>query len=350
MDTGSPERRKRGMSGAELARLLGVSPAAVSYALHGRPGVSEQTRDRILTAAKKHHVRTPASTHTRDERDVLGVILADVSNPFYSEFAISVTDVARDRGYEVFLSNSRDEREAVAAAVTTMIEHGVSGVLLTAIQSGDADVCRTLRAARIPFVQISRRMTHVDADFVGIDDRSAGTEIMNHILDHGYSDVAVVAGPASSTASSSRAGGFRDAMARRGIQLRREWNITGGLNEADGAGAARYLLDQPTLPEAVVCGTDAIALGLISALGTRGIRVPDDVAVTGFDGLTTARTHMADLTTVVQPRGRMAAEAIEMVTERRQRFNAPSHAVLCPHHIYIGKSCGCTARTEKKND
>lgn len=346
MNRGSSGGENRGMSAAQLARLLGVSPAAVSYALHGRPGVSAETRQRILAAAKHHRVQTPQAELTKCPGGVLGVILADVSNPFYSEFAISVTDAARDRGYEVFLSNSRDEPEAVAAAVKTMIDHGVVGVLLTAIQSGDAEVCRTLRAARIPFVQISRQMTHADADFVGIDDRAAGSEIVNHVLAHGYRDIALVAGPPSSTASFTRAAGFRAALAARGVPLRREWNITGGLNEVDGAKAARYILDREVLPEAIVCGTDAIALGLISVLATRGVRVPDDVAVTGFDGLTTARAHLVDLTTIVQPRRHMAAAAVDMVTARRQRSGAPRQAVMCPHHLYIGKSCGCTARTE----
>ena len=169
-------------------------------------------------------------------------------------------------------------------------------------------------------------------------------EIVNHVLSHGYRDIAIVAGPATSSASSTRAAGFREALAARERPLKREWNITGGLNEADGARAARFLLDQAQLPEAIVCGTDAIALGLISALGTRGVRVPDDVAVTGFDGLTTARTHLVDLTTVVQPRRRMAAAAIDLIAERRDRLNAPPQALFCLHHLYIGKSCGCSTR------
>lgn len=346
---GTDARDDQTMSAAQLARLLGVSPAAVSYALHGRPGVSDKTRERILEAAERHHVRRPEPEEGHCPGGVLGVVLADVSNPFYSEFAISVTDAARERGYEVFLSNTHDEPHAIAASVDSMIDLGVTGVLLTALQSGDADLCRRLRAARIPLVQISRRMLHADADFVGVDDRAAGEKIAQHVLSHGYQDIAVIAGPPSSTASLTRAEGFRSALARARVPLRREWNITGGLNESDGARAARHLLDLGRVPQAIICGTDAIALGLISVFGTRGISVPADVAVTGFDGLTTARTHMADLTTIVQPRRHMAAVAVDMISARRSRLNAPSQAVLCPHHLYIGKSCGCSARTENDN-
>lgn len=344
MGTGASARDERGMTAAQLARLLGVSPAAVSYALHGRPGVSAETRQRILAAAEMHNVPIHAPAAAHSDGGVLGVVLADVSNPFYSEFAISVTDAAREREFEVFLSSTRDELDAVTASVESMIDHQVDGVLLTALQSGDAEICRLLRAARIPLVQISRRMTYADADFVGIDDRAAGEQIALHVLDHGYRDIAVVAGPPSSSASLERAEGIRGALTRGGVALRRAWNITGGLNEADGARAARHLLDLGKLPEAIICGTDAIALGLISVLGIRGVSVPDDIAVTGFDGLTTARTHMLDLTTIVQPRRQMAAVAVDMVAARRSHLSAPSQTVLCPHHLYIGKSCGCSAK------
>lgn len=337
----------RPMSGAQLARLLGVSPAAVSYALHGRPGVSEELRRRILEAAETHGVLRAVRQPERTGDDVLGLVLADMMNPFYSELAISVTDAARDRGYEVYLSQSHDEQEAVLAAVESMVRHRVDGVLLTALQSGNAELCRALRAARIPFVQISRRMEHVEADFVGIDDRAAGSLIMSHVLEHGYRRVAFVAGPPSSTASRTRAEAALATMREYGVPPRREWFLKGGLNETDGARAARYLLSRPTMPEAIVCGTDAIALGVISVLATRGLSVPEDVAVTGFDGLTSARTHLLDLTTIVQPRARMASEAIDMVINRRKRLNAPTRSVLCPHHLYIGRSCGCSPRTEK---
>lgn len=344
MNTPSPTQGSRRMSAAQLARMLGVSAAAVSYALHGQPGVSDETRKRILAAAKQYDVRPTQPRNTTRDTAVLGVILADVSNPFYSEFAISVTDVAREQGHEVFLSHSRDENRAVTAAVTTMIHHRVDGVLLTAIQSGDGEVCRMLRAARIPFVQISRRMEYAEADFVGIDDRAAGLQIVGHLLEHGYRKFAIVGGPVSSTASATRAAGFREALSAAEIRLPRKWNITGGLNVPDGVNAARYLLELGELPEAVVCGTDAIALGLISELRSKGIRVPRDLAVTGFDGLTATRAHMIDLTTIIQPRRQMAQAAVDLVTIRLKRPNGPPQSILCRHGLYIGTSCGCSRK------
>lgn len=338
--------RTKKMSAAGLARLLGVSPAAVSYGLHGRDGVSDELRRKILAAAYEHGITVPNNEVAERRTAVLGLILADVSNPFYTEMAVSVTDVARSKGFEVFLSHTKDERDSVLAAADAMVKAGVQGLLLTALQSGDGELSRRLRVAKVPFVQISRRMERVDADFVGLDEIAAGASIMNHVLDHGHRRVAIVAGPATSSASRTRAHGFRSALSERGLELPRHWNLTGGLNESDGARAARFLLDQRDLPAAVVCGSDAIALGVVSTFATRGLRVPEDIAVTGFDGLTNARTHLVDLTTVVQPRTLMASEALAMIADRSNGCTAPSRTAICPHQIYIGKSCGCSPRME----
>ena len=221
------------LSAAALARALGVSPAAVSYALHGLPGVSDETRERILRAAAEGGLQVlPRELAAR--RPVLGLALADVGNPFYSELAISVTDAARAEGFEVFILTTNDEQAAIEASVSAMVEHRVDGVLLSALDSRNAAVCRTLRAAHIPFVQLSRRMEGIKADFVGIDDFTAGQEVMDHMLAHGYRRIALVTGLTSSSASRRRAEGFRSALHAADLELPRFWNVQGGLNELDG--------------------------------------------------------------------------------------------------------------------
>jgi len=325
-----------------------VSPAAVSYALHGLPGVSDGTRERILRAAADCGLQLLLEQGV-GRRPVLGLALADLGNPFYSELAVSVTDAARAEGFEVFMSNTHDDQEAFETSVSAMVEHRVDGVLMTTMDSHNAAVCRTLRVAHIPFVQLSRRMEGIEADFVGIDDFTAGQEMMNHVLAHGYRRVSLVGGLATSSASRSRAAGFRSALFAAGVELPRLWNMTGGLNEADGVRAAEHLLAQPLLPDAIVCGTDAIALGVLTVLSARGIHVPRDVAVTGFDGLTSSRTTLVNLTTVIQPRQSMAAEAIRLVMQQQLVPSAPPQSVQCLHRLYIGRTCGCATETERNH-
>jgi LacI family transcriptional regulator len=346
-ETDDPKRAPK-LSAAALARSLGVSPAAVSYALHGLPGVSDETRERILKAAAEGGLHVQPQ-ELAAHRPVLGLALADVGNPFYSELAISVTDAARAEGFEVFISSTNDQQAAFEASVSTMVEHRVDGALLTAMDSRNASVCRTLNAARIPFVQLSRRMEGVKADFVGIDDFAAGKAITNHMLGHGYRRLALVTGLTTSSASNRRAAGFRAALDEAGVELSRPWNVRGGLNESDGVRAAEHLLGQPELPQAIVCGTDAIALGVLSVFNQRGMSVPGDVAVSGFDGLTSSRTSLVGLTTVIQPRHSMAAEAVRLLVRRMKTPSAPPQSVECLYQLFIGRTCGCATEIEKKH-
>lgn len=333
-------------SAAALARSLGVSAAAVSYALHGKPGVSDALRSRILAAARERGMPIPQAAAVSVESTVFGLVLADVLNPFYSELAVTVTDAARSFGHEVFISQTADEQASIDQAVSAMIAHNVDAMILTVSQADDASLTRLLRRAHTPFVQLSRRNLGTDADFVGIDDFRAGSDMARHLLDHGYRRLAIIAGSPMSSASRVRAEGYRKALRSAGVALPHFWNITAGLNEADGIRAAEYLLGQSELPEAVICGTDSIALGLISVLHAHGLRVPDDIAVVGFDGLTGARSRLVDLTTVVQPRLEMAQRAMGLVRHRLSDPNAEAQSIYCNYKLYIGRSCGCKSRKE----
>lgn len=332
--------KKPGFTAAGLARSLNVSAAAVSYALNGRPGVSEELRTTIISAATKLGMEVPALQKI-GEKGVLGLVLADVRNPFYTELSISVIDTAREHGFEVFLSHTEDNTKSILASMRAMIDRGVDGILLTAAQADHATILRDTRAAGIPLVQISRKMRHADADFIGIDNWSAGQTIMGHVLDHGYQKVAILAGPATSTASRRRAEGYRTMMRNRNVQVPQKWNVSTGLNQTDGIKEAEYLLSLEDLPEAIVCGTDSVAIGVIDTLRQASVRVPQDVAVVGFDGLAIALNPTYDLTTIVQPRPQMARAAIALFLERRDRLRAAPRSISCQYSLYVGTSCGC---------
>lgn len=334
-----PEERAP-VSAASLARRLGVSSAAVSYALNGRPGVSENLRRRILDEARAAGVPVAVDAQEKQGTLVFGLILADISNPFYAELATSVTDVGRARGIEVFLTSVRDHPESAEGAVRALIRHDVDGVIITSLDADNAAVCRPLRAAGIPFVLVSRRLANMEADFVGINDYAAGRDIMAHVLADGHDRIAIIAGRRSSTASRQRLAGFLAQMRSGGVQPRHEWIISGGLNEDNGARATEYLLDLGDLPDAIVCGTDAIAFGVISTLASHGVRVPEDVAVTGFDGLSAARSPMLDLTTIVQPRQEMAVNALRLLSLRQGGGGGAPQAITCTHQLHVGTSCG----------
>lgn len=329
----------RPRSAASIARELGISPATVSYALNGRKGVSQDLRAKILTLATEYGI-APAPAATVTQKRLLGMILADVGNSFYSELAISASTAARELGYEVIFSTTNDEPEAIDSAARAMLSHGVSGLLLTTARMFDASLVRELRAARVKFVQISRRAVHVECGFVGIDDYTAGRDMMRHVIEHGYRRICVAVGPITSSSSRGRSKGFHDTLSLAGISLNRDYNLVTGLSWRAGNRVAQHLLSLGRLPEVVVCGSDAMAIGLINAFAREKIRVPEDVAVTGYDGLTSSFPGVIDLTTIIQPQAQMARAAVEMVTAQSDH-SRDVQTLICKHELHIGHTCGC---------
>lgn len=329
-------------SAAGLARELGVSAAAVSYALNGRPGVSDTTRNLILEAARRYGLPIPLHENRKRDQPTLGLVLADVGNPFYAELAVSIVDAADAHEVSIIMSQTNDTPEAIDKAVTTLINHGVEGLVLTAIHHDHAELLRVIRSARIPFVQLGRRIRYCDAPFVGIDDFQAGYAIVQHVLWHGYTQICIATGTQSSTASRARKEGMQAALSANGITLPGMWNVTTSFNEEGGRRLVRHLLTtHQTLPEVIVCGTDSMAMGAIAELHSHGFSVPLDVAVTGFDGLTLSALRFIGLTTVIQPRRLMAETALEALLPTYFGRKQNTKSVICPFELRIGTSCGC---------
>lgn len=338
----TPTHRSERHSAAQIAQRLGVSKAAVSYALNGRPGVSADTRAKILNLAEEFGIPTTDKARQFESgAPLVGLILADLSNPFYQDLGVEVANHARLRGYETLLAHTGDNAEEVLSAAETMAKHGVSGVILTASQDGDARAAQILRNYHIPFVQVSRKLVGVNAGFVGIDNRRAAYQVSQHMISHDYRKIAVVVGPHESSASNQRLQGISDALAEGGIRVPQQWVIRTNLGISGGNAAGEHLLDQDALPEAVICGTDAIACGLVQRLALAGIRVPEDVAISGFDGVTPFGNPDLVLTTIVQPRQEMATGAVNYIDSLVKGMRIMPHDVICKYKIRIGNSCRC---------
>lgn len=331
------------VSAADVARAAGVSSATVSYVMNGRPGVSQEMRERILQIAEHlGHTSSERAAQLREQRTrVIGLVLTDIANPFYTEVAAGAIDAARAKGYEVFLAHTQESADTLSSVVDVMVARQVDGVVLTVLHPDDGEVIRRLRRAHIPFVQLSRRIPTLDADFVGIDDRAAAAEVMDHVLGHGYTDIAVVAGPRNSTASAARADGFTEAADRKGVRMPARRIVSTYLSEDGGRRAVDQLLAEDTAPRAIVCGSDAVAAGVIGALLLRGLRVPEDVAVTGFDGLYPEASPLAALTTVSQPRREMAEVALAQLIRRIDGSGGAHQTLVQTHEMRPGTTCGC---------
>ncbi|WP_084499749.1 LacI family DNA-binding transcriptional regulator [Brevibacterium album] len=336
----TPKPGGRGAAAA-IARRLGISQAAVSYVLNGRPGVSDTTRRKVLELANEAGVRPRAERPTGLSR-VIALTVPTVANPMFTSWAEGIMTHAAQAGYEVLLATTDDDPEKMRSVARMLVNRGIDGVITAAVHREDSRSLGILREGRIPFTFLSRTSQFVTADFVGIDDFAAAQELTRHVLSHRPERVATVVGPRFSSSSHLRERGFAEALAAHGLAVPGRWKVSTELSRAGGRRAGRHLLASGTVPDAVLCGSDELAAGVMEVLDEAGLRAGADIAVTGFDGLEQSTSRLVGMTCVVQPQADMAERAAAQLIDRvENRSRREPRALVLPHRLHLGRTCGC---------
>lgn len=340
----------RPASAAAVARAAGVSPATVSYVMNGQPGVSEETRQRVLRMAREMGHRPKCGTKIPGARrnHVIGLVVPNMINPMFPRWAQGVVGRAAETGYEVFLASTEDGHDMLERTVRAMIARRVDGLILTSVHREEVSALQLLRSTRVPYVQLSRKSDFVTADFVGIDDAGAAQQLMTHLVGHGRTRIATVVGPRFSSASAARERSLLATAQELGRPVPPEWRISTRLHNLGGREAAQTLLGSDTVPDVIACGSDELAIGVMEYLIKRGLRVPEDVLVCGFDGLPHSRSELVGLTSVVQPQIEMAHVAYDVLQQRLDHPSTPVQTHILPHQLWIGRTCGCPPEAQSK--
>ena len=216
----------------------------------------------------------------------------------------------------------------------------MAGLVLSSLVDQDHDLLMELLRRRVPVVQVIRRVEAIETDFVGIDDSAAAGAVIDHLAALGRTDVAVIPGPQNSSAQRNRLNGYRLALKRVGYRLPARRVAIGELTRVGGYDAADQICRRGKPPQAMVFGNDLMALGAIDALIDRGLRVPEDVAVVGFDDMSLASSRLVGLTTVRVPRRRLGAAAVDALLRRIDAPATPPSTVLLPHSLIARRTCG----------
>jgi LacI family transcriptional regulator len=326
---------------ADVARRAGVSIATASYVVNGRDGVGDQTRAHVLRIAEEVGFRRNllASSLRTGQSRVLGLVLADITNPFYPEVAGGVIAAAADAGYEVFLSHSGVDGRLVGDEVRALCDHQCAALIFTSLLVADGPLISEIVPGGMPIVQTIRRAPDLVGDFVGIDDRQGAREAAQHLIDLGHRDVALLTGPSGSSASTERSRGFRDILGAAGVEPGPDRVVECQLTVESGYdGASRLLAEHPSPPGALLCGNDLIALGAIDALADARLAVPADVSVVGYDDIWFSSSRRVELTTVRQPRDAIGRAAVSLALDRLADADIASRDVILPHEFVVRRS------------
>jgi LacI family transcriptional regulator len=340
----------------EVAQRSGVSTATVSRVMHNGTGYSEATRERVLATAAEIGWLPSGSARSlaRRRTGIVGVLFPDLGasgdaeeeSPLYVDQVIRGAErAATDAGGAVLIAATRGTSgRELALSVASKVD----GLVIVARSLPEADIATLGR--RLPVVVLSDhagRRTSLDS--VGVDNRNGIRSLVEHLLDeHGYRDLVFVGGPRNSPDSSERFAGFRQAMQRAGLPCPARPRVNGGFTEAGGARAVRELLGDRDAPDAIVCGNDEMAVGALSALRELKVRVPADVAVTGFDDLAISRHLHPALTTVAQPMRDIGAQGVRAVLARVAEPTAPRQATVLATRLVLRGSCGCRSNGRAK--
>jgi LacI family transcriptional regulator len=339
----------------EVAELAGVSTASVSRVLAGNDRVRPETRARVLAAVTElGYVPSGAAQNLANRRTgVLGLCFPDPVDDqdivesdtmyWYDEVIRGMERAARSSGFAVLIAASHESDDE---SMVTMVASRCDGLAVLA-HTVPAETLRRL-ARRMPVVVLAAPSQPLAQDsrldHLSVANRQGAHELTAHLLDvHGHRDIRFVAGP-DSPDSAGRFAGFRAALLERGLPAPERPDLVGDFTTAGGERVVARLLSDGRVPRALVCVNDQTAVGVMAGLRQHGLRVPDDVAVAGFDGITLGRHLRPSLTTVVQPMHAFGAEAVRLLRERIADGTLPGRDVELPVRLEPRASCGCPER------
>ncbi len=317
-DPNGRDRRTSPVNIKDVARHAGVSVGTVSNVLNRPSAVRAATRARVEAAIDELAFVPNASARqlVAGESRTIAYVVLDASNPFFTDVARGVDEVAEGRGLSLFLCNSDHDAGREDRYLDRLTELRVRGVLITAIDDGNPRLDQ-MRRLGIPVVLVDR-VPGEDAEWcsVGVDDVAGGRMAAGHLLELGHRRLCFVGGPQDLPQVAQRRAGARRAADAAGLEEGAVRHLeTAGLTIADGRSAAERILGLPgpERPTAAFCANDLVAFGLAQCLLQHGVGVPEEMAVVGYDDIELAAAASVPLTSVAQPRallGRAAAELL----------------------------------------
>lgn len=300
----------RGPTIVDVARAAGVSVSTASRVVRQHPDVREETRTRVNDVIRELRYRPSpvARALVTGQARLLALLVSDVTNPFYPELAKAVEQEAKESGYLVAICNTEDDPDETRRYVDALQQMGLDGVVHASVAKDEDEVTKLLGDRR-RIVFTNRRPTGEDASYVVSDNRGAAVELTRHLLERGHRVIGFIRGPRFASNSNDRVDGFEAAMAE--VDDTAPMIAEGDHTAASGAAAVRTWFDGELRPTAIIAVNDAVAVGAYEALTARGLRVPDDVALAGFDGVASSR--LLGITTVEQEIATMGRRAVQVL-------------------------------------
>jgi DNA-binding LacI/PurR family transcriptional regulator len=332
----------------DVADLSGVSVKTVSNVVHGYVHVAPATRGRVQEALDELDYRPNLSARSlrRGRTGLIALAVPALDMPYFAELTRAVVDASTTRGWTVLVDQTDGLPKREREVVQGLRGHLIDGLIISPMALGAQDLNRA--RGDVPLVLLGEKVSQGGVDHVAVDNVAAASDATAHLVELGRRRIAAIGyqdpDHASSGVAPQRSRGYEEALGRAGLAVDPDLTpVVDGYRRADGEAAMHLLLRARPAPDAVFCFNDLLALGALRALRARGLRVPRDVAVVGFDDIEDGRYSNPSLTTIAPDKNAIARLAVEMLESRILGDDPPAREETVDHSLVVRESTSVDA-------
>ena len=322
-----------------VAKRANVSVTTVSHVINETRPVSDELRQRVLTAMDElgYQPNLLARSLRQGKTHTIGMIIPDNANPFFAEMARGVEDTSFEQGYSVILCNSDGNLDKELLYANVLAEKRVDGILFVVAGLSTKRIL-DLQARRMPLAVVDRDLPDAAVDSVLTDNAQGGWLATHHLVELGHHRIGCITGPSDITPSAERITGYRQALDENGIPVDKALIVRGDFQYDSGYQAASQLLQMDDPPTAIFACNDLMAIGVMSAALKLGLHIPADLSVIGFDDVRLASFANPPLTTIVQPKYEIGVIATTMLLERMHDLEMPARRRVFETNLLLRQS------------
>jgi DNA-binding LacI/PurR family transcriptional regulator len=324
----------------DVAQKAGVSLATVSRVLNGHPYVADDVRSRVLDAIEALNYR-PSRVAQRlraPQSRLIGVIFSDIKNPFYTLALTGMEQVLSEQGLSLLIGNANSNRDREDNILALMKAEDVAGLVIAPVCEDSAVLAEIVQSG-LPVVVIDRNLSSLAVDTVLADNRMGAYTAIRHLVQLGHQRIAIVNGPQHLTSGRERYAGFLQAMEEAALIVDPELVRYGDYQLESGYRLTRELLALPEWPTALFIANNLMTIGALNAIHEANGKIPDDIAVIGFDDLPWAISLNPPLTTVAQPTFEIGVRAAELLLDHIANPDRSAHLVILDTQLIVRASC-----------
>lgn len=335
----------------EVAKLAGVSVATVSRVLNDKPNVSPELRSRVLQAVEKlNYQRNRVARSLRAKTSlIIGLIISDIQNPFFTSVVRGVEDVAYDHGYTLLLCNSDEDPTKERLYIDIMLAEKVAGVIISPVAEVD-NYSSVLLQAGVPVVAMDRRMRDLEVDTVVVNNVEGVYQAVGHLIEQGHRRIGFIGGPTRTTTGRERQEGYQKALAEHGLGSEQGLVKIGDFKQDSGYQRACELLEMDDPPTAIFTANNLMTLGALNAIHEKGLNIPRDMAIVGFDDMPWAPSLDPPLTAVAQPTHELGCTAANLLLQRIADKDREIVEMKLEPTLIIRDSCGHSEKGGQSKD